>query len=44
MKLNKVDDLLEDILGVPDSAVAEAAGWLEITKLFAAAVKTADLL
>ena len=42
MKLNKVEDLLEDILGVPDSAVAEAAGWLEITKLFTAAVKTAD--
>ena len=42
MKLDKVEDLLEDILGVPDTAVAEAAGWLEITKLFAAAVKTAN--
>jgi hypothetical protein len=42
MKLNKVEDLLEDILGVPDSAITEAAGWLEITKFLADAIKTAD--
>ena len=42
MKIDNVDELLEDILGVPDTAVAEAAGWLEVTKIFAAAIKTAD--
>ena len=45
MKIDNVDDLLIDILGVPDHALKEAEGWLEITKLFEKAISSAnDLL
>ena len=45
MKIDNVDDLLIDILGVPDHALREAKGWLEITKLFEKAISSAnDLL
>jgi hypothetical protein len=45
MKIDNVDDLLVDILGVPDHALKEAEGWLEITKLFVKAISSAnDLL
>jgi hypothetical protein len=45
MKIDNVDDLLIDILGVPDHALKEAKGWLEITNLFEKAISSAnDLL
>ena len=42
MKIDNVDDLLEDILGVPDYAMKEANGWLEITEMFEKAISSAD--
>ena len=45
MKLDKVEDLLEDIFSIPDQAIAIEKEWLEITDLFAASIaKAADLL
>jgi len=42
MKIDNVDDLLVDILGVPDHALKEAKGWLEITEMFEKAISSAD--
>jgi hypothetical protein len=42
MKIDNVDDLLVDILGVPDHAVHDAKGWLEITVMFEKAIAAAD--
>ena len=42
MKIDNVDDLLVDILGVPDHAVHDAKGWLEITEMFEKAIEAAD--
>jgi len=42
MKIDNVDDLLVDILGVPDHAVHDAKGWLEITEMFEKAIAAAD--
>jgi hypothetical protein len=42
MKIDNVDDLLVDILSVPDHAVHEAKGWLEITEMFEKAIAAAD--
>ena len=42
MKIDKVDDLLVDILSVPDHAVHDAKGWLEITEMFEKAIAAAD--
>lgn len=43
--MNDVDQLIEDILGVPEQAVTVAQEWLEITKLFAEMIEAAnDLL
>jgi hypothetical protein len=42
MKIDNVDDLLIDILGVPDNAVKDAKGWLEITEMFEKAISSAD--
>jgi len=45
MKIDNVDDLMIDILGVPDNAIAEEQWWLDTTKLFADAIATAkDIL
>jgi hypothetical protein len=45
MKIDNVDDLLVDILGVPDNAIAEEQWWLDTTKLFADAIAAAkDIL
>ena len=45
MRIDNVDDLLVDILGVPDNAIAEEQWWLDTTKLFAEAIATAkDIL
>ena len=40
--MNEVDQLLEDILGVPEQAVTVAHEWLEITRLFAEMIESAD--
>lgn len=40
--MNEVDQLLEDILGVPEQAVRVAQEWLEITRLFAEMIESAD--
>ena len=42
MKIDNVDDLLVDILSVPDHAVHDAKGWLEITEMFEKAIEAAD--
>jgi hypothetical protein len=42
MKIDNVEDLLVDILGVPDHAVHDARGWLEITEMFEKAIAAAD--
>ena len=42
MKIDNVEDLLVDILGVPDHAVHDAKGWLEITEMFEKAIAAAD--
>lgn len=43
--MNNVDQLIEDILGVPEQAVTVAQEWLEITRLFAEMIEAAnDLL
>jgi hypothetical protein len=42
MKIDNVDDLLVDILSVPDHAVHDAKGWLEITEMFEKAIAAAD--
>jgi hypothetical protein len=42
MKIDNVDDLLVDILSVPDHAVHDAKGWLEITEMFEKAIAVAD--
>ena len=42
MKIDNVNDLLVDILGVPDNAVKDAKGWLEITEMFEKAISSAD--
>ena len=43
--MNNVDQLIEDILGVPEQAVTVAQEWLEITRLFADMIEAAnDLL
>lgn len=42
MKINDVDDLLMEIFGVPEDALAEAAAWLEITEMFEQAIMTAN--
>ena len=42
MKIDNVDDLLVDILSVPDHAVHDAKGWLEITERFEKAIAAAD--
>jgi hypothetical protein len=42
MKIENVDDLLVDILSVPDHAVHDAKGWLEITEMFEKAIAAAD--
>ena len=42
MKIDNVEDLLVDILGVPDHAVHDAKGWLEITEMFEKAITAAD--
>jgi hypothetical protein len=42
MKIDNVDDLLVDILSVPDHAVHDAKGWLEITEMFENAIAVAD--
>jgi hypothetical protein len=42
MKIDNVDDLLVDILSVPDHAVHDAKGWLEITEMFEEAIAAAD--
>lgn len=42
MKIDNVDDLLVDILGVPDHTLKEAKGWLEITEMFEKAISSAD--
>ena len=45
MKIDNVEDLLVDILGVPEHAITEAKGWLEITVMFEKAISSAnDLL
>jgi hypothetical protein len=45
MKIENVEDLLVDILGVPEHAITEAKGWLEITEMFEKAISSAnDLL
>jgi hypothetical protein len=45
IKIDNVDDLLVDILGVPDNAIAEEQWWLDTTKLFADAIAAAkDIL
>jgi hypothetical protein len=45
MKIDNVDDLLVDILGVPDNVIAEEQWWLDTTELFAQAIATAkDIL
>ena len=43
MKIDNVDDLLVDILGVPDNAIAEEQWWLDTTKLFADAIAAARI-
>ena len=40
--MNNVDQLIEDILGVPEQALAVAQDWLEITRLFADMIEAAD--
>lgn len=42
MKIDNIDDLLVDILSVPDHAVHDAKGWLEITEMFEKAIAAAD--
>ena len=42
MKLDKVEDLLEDIFSIPDQAIAIEKEWLEITDLFATSIAKAD--
>ena len=43
--MDNVDQLIEDILGVPEQAVTVAQEWLEITRLFADMIEAAnDLL
>jgi len=42
MKLDKVEDLLEDIFSIPDQAIAIEKEWLEITDLFASSIARAD--
>lgn len=40
--MNGVDQLIEDILGIPEQAVMVAQEWLEITRLFAEMIEAAD--
>jgi len=40
--MNGVDQLIEDILGIPEQAVMVAQEWLEITRLFADMIEVAD--
>ena len=40
--MNNVDQLIEDILGVPEQALTVAQEWLEITRLFADMIEAAD--
>ena len=40
--MNEVDQLLEDIMGIPEQAVTVAREWLEITRLFAEMIESAD--
>jgi hypothetical protein len=42
MKIDNVDDLLVDILSVPDHAVHDAKGWLEIAEMLEKAIAAAD--
>lgn len=42
MKLNNVEDLLEDIFSIPDQAIAIEKEWLEITNLLETAIAHAD--
>lgn len=45
MKLDKVEDLLEDIFSIPDQAITIEKEWLEIKDLFASSIARAnDLL
>jgi len=45
LKIDNVDDLLVDILGVPNYALNDAIRWVEITEIFEKAISSAkDLL
>ena len=41
MSIENVEDLITDILGVPDDAIADAKWWFDITSTFAAAIRIA---
>lgn len=42
MKLNNVEELLEDIFSIPDQAITIEKEWLEIKDLFASSIARAD--